>query len=90
MFCKWTDDCYKSARKIARRFNFFEHDPMTGRKGHPHQRGQLIAFIGKNSFGTSMLYIEFHAGNIRGSLSTPGSDRPQSDIVLIFDNSLCL
>ena len=39
----------------------------------PVKRGQLLAYVGKNHKGTSMLHIEFYAGTITGGLSMPGN-----------------
>lgn len=36
-------------------------------------RGQPIGYVGKNSFGSAMLHIEFYAGTAKGGLSMPGN-----------------
>jgi murein DD-endopeptidase MepM/ murein hydrolase activator NlpD len=47
--------------------------PGLGHGTPPVKRGQLVAFVGKNLRGTSMLHIEFYAGILKSSLSTPGN-----------------
>jgi murein DD-endopeptidase MepM/ murein hydrolase activator NlpD len=42
-------------------------------RGAPVARGQVIGFVGKNSFGSAMLHIEFYAGTKTGRLSVAGN-----------------
>jgi len=36
-------------------------------------RGNPVGYVGENSFGSSMLHIEFYAGTLKGSLSMAGN-----------------
>jgi hypothetical protein len=46
------------------------------------RRGQVIAYVEKNSKGTAMLHIEFYAGTKEGRLSQPGNVfRRRSDLL---------
>jgi murein DD-endopeptidase MepM/ murein hydrolase activator NlpD len=47
--------------------------PGLAKPGTPIARGQVIAFVGKNSFGSAMLHIEFYAGTKVGRLSVAGN-----------------
>ena len=47
--------------------------PGLAKPGTPVARGQVIAFVGKNSFGSAMLHIEFYAGTKVGRLSVAGN-----------------
>jgi murein DD-endopeptidase MepM/ murein hydrolase activator NlpD len=61
------------ANGLTIRYGETSHAAPGLKANSPVKRGQVIAFIGRNTKGTAMLHIEFYAGTARGALSMHGN-----------------